>query len=86
MRELLSGIIACGAFVIALHFFKSWRGSGDRLLGFFAAAFAVFAANGVALGLTDPDAEVRVFLYAVRLAGFLLILAAIIDKNRVRRE
>jgi hypothetical protein len=86
MRELLSGIIACGSFVAALHFFRSWRRSGDRLLGLFAAAFAVFAANGVALGLTDPDAEVRVFLYTVRLVGFLLILIAIIDKNRVRRE
>jgi predicted RND superfamily exporter protein len=85
VRELLSGIIACGSFVAALHFFRSWRRSGDRLLGLFAAAFAVFAANGVALGLTDPDAEVRVYLYTVRLIGFLLILAAIVDKNRVRR-
>ena len=86
MRELLSGIIACGSFVAALHFFKSWRRSGDRLLGLFAAAFALFAANGVALGLTDSDAEVRVYLYAVRLVGFLLILVAIIDKNRVRHD
>ncbi|MGH8973519.1 MAG: DUF5985 family protein [Acidimicrobiia bacterium] len=86
MRELLSGIIACASFVAALHFFRSWRASGDRLLGLFAAAFAVFAANGVALGLTDPHAEVRVYLYTVRLIGFLLILGAIIDKNRVRHE
>jgi hypothetical protein len=86
VRQLLSGIIACGSFVAALHFFKSWRRSGDPLLGLFAAAFAVFAANGVALGLTDPDAEVRVYLYTVRLIGFVLILVAIIDKNRVRRE
>ncbi|MGH9037013.1 MAG: DUF5985 family protein [Acidimicrobiia bacterium] len=86
MRELLSGIIACGSFVAALHFFRSWRRSGDRLLGLFAAAFAVFAADGVALGLTDPDAEVRVLLYTVRLVGFFLILIAIIDKNRVRQK
>jgi hypothetical protein len=86
MRELLSGIIACGSFVAALHFFKSWRRSGDRLLALFAAAFALFAANAVALGLTDPAGEVRVLLYAVRLVGFLLILVAIIDKNRVRHD
>ena len=86
MRQLLSGIIACGAFVAALYFFKSWRASADRLLGFFAAAFALFAANATALGLTDPDAEVRVLLYAVRLVGFLLILVAIVDKNRVRDD
>jgi uncharacterized membrane protein len=50
MRQLLSGIIACGAFVAALHFLQSWR------------------------------------RYTVRLIGFILILVAIIDKNRVRRE
>lgn len=86
MRELLSGIIACGAFVAALHFFRFWRGSGDRLFALFAAAFAVLAANSVALGLTEPDAEVRVTLYLVRLAGFVLILVAVIDKNRSRRR
>ena len=69
-----------------LYFLRSWRRSGDRLLAFFAAAFALFAANAVALGLTDPAGEVRVLLYAVRLVGFLLILVAIIDKNRVRHD
>ena len=86
MRQLLSGVIACGSLVAALYFFKSWSRSGDRLLAFFAAAFTLFAANGVALALTDSDAEFRVYLYAVRLVGFLLILGAIIDKNRVRHE
>ena len=86
MRELLSGVIACGALVAGLHFLKYWRRSGDRLFGYFGAAFAVFAANGVALGLTAPDAEVRVWLYLVRLAGFLLILVGIIDKNRSGRR
>lgn len=82
MRQLLSGIIACGAFVIALHFLKFWRRSGDRLFALFAAAFAVFAADAVSLGLTARDAEVRVVLYMLRLVGFALILAAIVDKNR----
>lgn len=84
MRQLLSGVIAMGSLVAALAFFKFWRRSGDRLFAFFGAAFAVFSANAVALGLSDPGADPRVGLYVVRLCGFLLILGAIVDKNRSR--
>lgn len=82
MRELLSGVTATGSLVAALHFFKFWRRTGDRLFVLFGAAFAIFAVNAVALGLTDPGAEPRVALYVVRLVGFVLILAAIVNKNR----
>ena len=40
--------------------------------------------NWLALAFTDRD-EIRTWLYAVRLAAFVLILIAIIDKNRPRR-
>lgn len=82
MRELLSGVIATGSLVAAVSFLKFWRRSGDRLFAFFAAAFAVFAANAVALGLADPRAERAIALYVIRLLGSLLILLAIADKNR----
>lgn len=58
MRQLLQGAVAAASLVAALHFLKFWRRSGDRLFAFFAAAFAVMGANGVALGLTDPDNRV----------------------------
>ncbi len=83
MRELLSGVIATGSLVAALSFLKFWRRSDDRLFAFFAAAFAVFAANAVALGLADPQAERTIALYVIRLLGSLLILLAIADKNRL---
>lgn len=82
MRPLLSGIIAMGSLVAALSFLKFWRRSGDRLFALFGAAFAVFSANAVVLGLSDPGADPGVALYVIRLLGFLLILGAIVDKNR----
>lgn len=85
MRQLLSGAIAAGAFVAALYFLKFWRRSADRLFAFFGAAFGLLAVNNVALGLTDPESEIRVYLYSIRLAAFVLILVAIVDKNRVRK-
>ena len=86
MRQILSGAVAAGALVAALYFLKFWRRSHDRLFAFFAAAFLLMSVNGVALGLTDPKSEVRVYLYSVRLAAFVLILLAILDKNRALRR
>ena len=82
MIDLLSGGIAVAACVAALFFLRFWRAQTDQLFGFFAAAFALMAVNAVALGLMDPTAEFRVALYVVRLLAFLLILAAIVMKNR----
>jgi hypothetical protein len=86
MRQLLSGVIAMGSLVAALSFLKFWRRSGDRLFALFGAAFAVFSANAVALGISDPGADPRVALYVVRLLGFVLILGAVVDKNRSHRR
>ena len=82
MRQLLSGFVVSSAFVSALFFLRFFRIARERLFVLFAAAFAVMAVNNLALGLTSPDSEARVALYVVRLVSFLLILAAIVDRNR----
>ena len=82
MSQLISGALVMGYFVAGLYFLRFWRDTRDRLFGIFAAAFWLLAAQRVALALTtDPTGE-QVVLYAIRLLAFVLILAAIIDKNR----
>ena len=82
MRELLSGALAAGFFIAALHFARFWRHSRDRLFLLFAGAFSLLAMNATALGLSTPQGDVRVVVYGLRLAAFVLILLAIYDKNR----
>lgn len=82
MRELVSGVLAAGFGVAALHFLRFWRQGADRLFVLFGAAFGLMAVNSVLLGLTGPEDEVRVLLYGIRLVAFVLILVAIADKNR----
>lgn len=79
---LLQGMLAMGFTVAGLFFLKFWHASNDRLFGAFALAFFVFAAERIALGIVGFDTPMAQHLYLVRLAGFVLILAAIIDKNR----
>lgn len=75
-----SGALVMGYFVAGLVFLRYWRESRDRLFAWFAAAFALLAVQRVLLLAVDP--EYAVVLYAVRAVAFLLIIAAIVDKNR----
>lgn len=85
MTQLLSGAIIAGYLVASLFFLRFWRDTRDRLFAMFAGAFLVLALQRLALALTTQTSENVVYLYAVRLAAFLLILFAIVDKNRAMR-
>lgn len=82
MNQFLWGACASAAVVIALLFLKFWSQTRDRLFALFAAAFVALAANWGLLGLLDPKHEARHGAYLLRLLGFALIVAAIVDKNR----
>jgi hypothetical protein len=82
MEELLMGAIAMASFVVALFLLRFWRDTGDRLFGIFSAAFVLLGATRVGLALSNVPVEDQTHWYWVRLAAFLLILVAIIDKNR----
>jgi peptidoglycan/LPS O-acetylase OafA/YrhL len=81
----MSGGTTVAAVVIALFFLRYWRQTGDSLFGMFAAGFVTFGLSRFILAFLDEDDEGRVFIYALRLAAFALILAAIVNKNRTPR-
>ena len=83
--DFVSGATMAAALVIAVIFFRYWRQTRDRLFLGFALGFAVFAVSRLILAFLDEDDEGRVFVYGLRLVAFLLILAAIVDKNRAGR-
>jgi hypothetical protein len=55
------------------------------LFAWFGGAFWLLAISWVALAVFNPTAEARPYIYALRLPAFLLIIVAIIDKNRESR-
>jgi hypothetical protein len=82
MTHLLSGAIIMGCFVAGLFFLRFWRRTRDRLFAMFAAAFWMMAVNRIVLASLNEESEFRTPVYVVRLLAFVLILVAIIDKNR----
>ena len=82
MIQFISGLIVAGNVVAALFFLRMWRDTRDRLFGSFAVAFMLFALQRLLLAITTQTVEDAAALYILRLLGFLVILWAIIDKNR----
>ena len=81
LNAFLLGLLVMACAVAGLMFLRFWRKTRDRLFAIFAGAFWLLALNWMALAFTHED-ELRTALYAVRLVAFVLILVAIIDKNR----
>jgi hypothetical protein len=79
---LISGAIVMGYGVAGLFFLRFWRETRDRLFLIFAGAFWLLGAQRLALAFSGTMVEDDTGLYLVRLFAFLLILGAIVDKNR----
>lgn len=86
MNLFLTGAAAMAAWASGLFFLRFWRQTGDRLFAFFAGAFWILAVNWVALASLAPEPETRHYFYLLRLAAFILIIVAIVDKNRQERR
>jgi hypothetical protein len=82
MTEFFWGVIASLSFVTGLFFLRFWRTSRDRFFLLFGIAFWVFALNWGGLALVNPPNETRHYFHMVRLVAFVVIIGAIIDKNR----
>lgn len=77
----LSGTVTMGFVVAGLFFARFWRRTGDPLFAAFAAAFGLFAINQALAYLVELGREEVGWVWLLRVAAFLLIIAAIIRKN-----
>jgi hypothetical protein len=82
LNYFLQGAAAMACVVVGMFFARYWRTTRDRFFLFFVAAFCAFALNWVGVAVVQPSMESTHWFYLFRLVGFLLIIAAIIDKNR----
>ena len=82
MMDLLSGILVAGDAVAGLFFLRFWVASRDRLFAMFAAAFWILGIQRLLLALTRTIVEDQAIFYSLRLLAFVIIIGAIVDKNR----
>jgi hypothetical protein len=82
LEGFLLGIIVTASLACGLFFLKFWRRTRDSLFLAFGAAFLIEGVNRVSFMLIEKPNEGSPAIYVVRLLAFLLILAAIVRKNR----
>jgi len=78
------GLIVCSSLIAGTFFLKFWRQTRDLLFLAFGIAFIIEGINRSCLLFVEEPSKGSVLIYLVRLFCYLLILAAILFKNRRR--
>ncbi|HEU4430701.1 MAG TPA: DUF5985 family protein [Myxococcota bacterium] len=82
LNGFLLGVIVTASLTAAAFFFRFWRRTRDILFLGFAASFLIEGLNRLGFLFLAAPNEGAPLLYTVRLFSYLLILAAILNKNR----
>lgn len=82
MKHFLSGAVFMAACVSALFFLRFWKESRDRFFLLFAFAFVLFGIERLPFLALALGTDARGSIYLLRLFAYIVILGAILDKNR----
>ncbi len=82
LEGFLLGVIVTASLASGAFFLKYWRRTRDQLFLAFGLAFLIEGINRIFFLLVDRPNEGSPAIYVVRLLAFLIILAAIVRKNR----
>ena len=80
--DFLSGAVAFGFAMCALFFLRFWTRTREGLFLAFAIAFLMLGSVQAILALADFTTEEQSSVYLIRLGAFLIIILAILRKNR----
>lgn len=86
VKLMLLGGIAMASLTISLLFVRFWRTTRDRFFLFFAAAFFIAGSGRVIMGLIPHITDHSPLIYVTQLLAFLVIIYAIVDKNRSQKK
>jgi Ca2+/Na+ antiporter len=80
--EVISGALMACCVVAGLFFLKFWRKTHDQLFIMFSFSFFLLAIERLVLGYLGSRNEPSPLVYLIRLGAFILIIFAIINKNK----
>ena len=83
LKEFLLGALIMSDVVLALFFLHYWRVTKDRFFLFFTWSFVLGGTSRLVLAVHLGNDEFEPLVYLIRFLSYVIILVAIIDKNRV---
>ena len=86
LAQFLMGANTMAFVIAALFFLRFWRRTRDLLFLAFSVAFLLLAANQGLVALSEIPREDQGWFYLLRLAGFSLLIVAIVAKNMGARR
>ena len=75
--QFLWGCLTVSSGLVGLIFFRFWKSSRDRLFLYFAIAFWILGLNWILLATIHPVSEDVHYIYVLRMAAFLVIVAIV---------
>lgn len=86
MLLFIDGAIAMGCGIAAMFFARYWRQTRDLFFALFSLSFILLAGGRIMAALDRlPDSpESAPELYLMRLAAFIIMIVAIVHKNRAK--
>lgn len=82
LNQFLAGAATVSLLVIAMFFLRFWKRTHDRLFLFFAGSFVFLMIERIVRACMRIETEWAPYVYTLRLIAFVLIIVAIVDKNR----
>lgn len=82
LNQFFAGAACVSLLVIILFFLRFWLRTRDRLFLYFAGAFVFLIVERVVRSAMAVETDWAPYVYSLRLLAFVLILVAIVDKNR----
>ncbi|HZY16940.1 MAG TPA: DUF5985 family protein [Ramlibacter sp.] len=86
VQQMMFGATAMGSLLAGLFFLRFWLQTRDPFFLYLTGSFWLQAAHRTALELVPYASEDEPMFYLVRLLAYGLILVAIWQKNRRRRD
>lgn len=78
---LLTGAIVLASALVALHFLRFWKSTGDGFFLYFAVSFFIQSAQWLHSGVYQGTSEYSPVYYLARLLAYGLIAFAILRRN-----
>jgi hypothetical protein len=86
IEGFLLGIIVTASITAGAFFLKFWKQTRDSLFLAFGIAFIIEGLNRIGFLFVASPNEAGPTIYVVRLVAFLIIMAAIVRKNRKKES